>query len=232
MKEKLEIYNLVIEVTRRCNMVCSHCLRGDAENMDLEYRDLRALLTQVRYISNLTFTGGEPSLNVTIMEQALKLCKDFEIGVGGFYIATNGKAISEEFVIACLRWFAYCDDNEVTQVVVSNDGYHSDDSAYDTTLLDGLAFFKRRFPEEATYPENLVAEGRMEGHFDYRKLEPESFEYCDGRVEEGDVYLNCEGNVILGCDWSYKSQRDEDNILCKASEDMREALIERFGDDE
>ena len=33
----MEIYveSLVIEVTRRCNMRCEHCLRGDAQNLDI-----------------------------------------------------------------------------------------------------------------------------------------------------------------------------------------------------
>ena len=26
--------DIVIEVTRRCNMACKHCLRGEAENLD------------------------------------------------------------------------------------------------------------------------------------------------------------------------------------------------------
>lgn len=25
--------NVVIEITRRCNMCCAHCLRGDAEKL-------------------------------------------------------------------------------------------------------------------------------------------------------------------------------------------------------
>lgn len=33
----MEIYvnYLAIEVTRRCNMKCNHCLRGDAQNLDI-----------------------------------------------------------------------------------------------------------------------------------------------------------------------------------------------------
>lgn len=28
--------SVFIEVTRRCNMCCAHCLRGDAENIDIQ----------------------------------------------------------------------------------------------------------------------------------------------------------------------------------------------------
>ena len=31
------IFNtVIIEVTRRCNMSCPHCLRGDAQNVDMD----------------------------------------------------------------------------------------------------------------------------------------------------------------------------------------------------
>lgn len=33
---KLKVCNLSLEVTRRCNMNCEHCLRGDAQNMDAD----------------------------------------------------------------------------------------------------------------------------------------------------------------------------------------------------
>jgi len=33
---KYNVSNLMIEVTRRCNMCCDHCLRGDAQDLDLD----------------------------------------------------------------------------------------------------------------------------------------------------------------------------------------------------
>ncbi len=32
----MRVYSLILEVTRRCNMCCAHCLRGDAEDIDME----------------------------------------------------------------------------------------------------------------------------------------------------------------------------------------------------
>lgn len=33
---KIAIDDLILEVTRRCNMCCLHCLRGEAENLDAD----------------------------------------------------------------------------------------------------------------------------------------------------------------------------------------------------
>lgn len=32
---KAYIYNLIFEVTRKCNLHCEHCLQGNAQNLDL-----------------------------------------------------------------------------------------------------------------------------------------------------------------------------------------------------
>lgn len=61
MGNKLNIYNLVLEVTRRCNMCCAHCLRGEAQNMDMQKETIDKLLDQTDSISMVTFSGGEPS---------------------------------------------------------------------------------------------------------------------------------------------------------------------------
>ena len=61
---KLSIDNLIIEITRRCNMACAHCLRGDAQNIDIDPSYMLKLLrdNNIDYISMVTFTGGEPTL--------------------------------------------------------------------------------------------------------------------------------------------------------------------------
>lgn len=66
--------DVVIEVTRRCNMCCAHCLRGDAEAVDIQERYIDAFLdsfANAGYISSLTFTGGEISLNIPAIRYTL-----------------------------------------------------------------------------------------------------------------------------------------------------------------
>lgn len=56
--KKMRIYSansVFIGVTRRCNMCCAHCLRGDAKNIDI----------QEKYINELYFIGyGKDELEV------------------------------------------------------------------------------------------------------------------------------------------------------------------------
>ena len=64
--------NLCLEITRRCNMACAHCLRGDAQNVDMSHEIIDRALENVLSIGSLTFTGGEPSLNVDAMRYTLE----------------------------------------------------------------------------------------------------------------------------------------------------------------
>ena len=100
--------SLAVEVTRRCNMHCAHCLRGEAENKDISYEVMDALLRHVDGIGVVTFTGGEPSLNCRAIDQFRELCLKYDISVNGFYIVTNGKENVEELAVASLRWYTYC----------------------------------------------------------------------------------------------------------------------------
>ena len=109
--------SVFIEVTRRCNMCCAHCLRGDAESIDIQEKYIDAFLDSFEkgaYISSLTFTGGEISLNIPAIRYTLKAVKERGIAVGSFYMVTNGKAVDKmaDLAMASLEWWNYCDEKD------------------------------------------------------------------------------------------------------------------------
>ena len=214
---KLTINNLIIETTRRCNMQCEHCLRGDAENCDMPVKYIDKLLEQVGEIYNVTFSGGEPSLATNIIEYFLNKCKENNTCIGSFYIATNGLDISERFAIACLKLYAYSDNKEMCLVQVSNDIYHANENKYNTELLDGLAFFNRKFKKESSDDFNVLSEGRGKYINNNNPLYIDKIKTIED-FEDAYIYLNCKGNIINGCDWSYDSQDEAENILCNVAD--------------
>jgi hypothetical protein len=80
----------------------------------------------------------------------------------------------------------------------------------DTSKLEAFSFASGKY--EGTNRPNIIAEGRGTD-WDGRVNSREEFEIDEDNIQEGSVYLNCEGYIIGGCDWSYESQRDEDNII-------------------
>ena len=79
----MEIYvnYLAIEVTRRCNMKCNHCLRGDAQNLDISTAVLSGIAKHI-HPASVIFTGGEPSLNVPAIKRCF-LCRHQRSDVEG-----------------------------------------------------------------------------------------------------------------------------------------------------
>jgi len=216
----MNISNLIVEVTRKCNMACDHCLRGNAQNADIDFQYIDSLLSQLSYICTVTFTGGEPSLNVKAIDYFLMIAKKLGVGIGGFYIATNGMTIKEEFVMACLRLYSYCDEKEMCLVDISNDQYHAAEGAYDTELLDGLSFIHRKYEKERynfNHNQALIMEGRAKENFTDAGRKPDKKQKIEtvDDFNDTEIYLNVHGDIINGCDWSYTSQKK--NKLCFVS---------------
>lgn len=107
--DSVYIRNFSIEVTRRCNMACSHCMRGNAMTLDISHAYIRNMLSRVRAVHNINITGGKPSLNVKAMRYLLSHLKHREIHVDRFYIVTNGSlsSISHEFIETCCALYDY-----------------------------------------------------------------------------------------------------------------------------
>ena len=210
-------------------MKCDHCLRGEAQNVNIKLSYIEELLKQVNQIFQLTITGGEPSLNVQAIKYIIWQLKFRKVELGSFYIATNGKKISADFVMACLELYSMCYEKEMCEVAVSNDIYHQVEGEYDTTLLDGLAFFRRKHEREGLeYPDgHLIAQGRT--HHGREPFDTE-LEVEGNTIGEGNLYLNARGWILAGCDWSYKSQVPRK--ICRASDNVLEKVREKFGEED
>lgn len=235
METKKLTGDLIIEVTRNCNLTCEHCLRGKAENKCIDVRYIENTIVQFEYISHVTFTGGEPSLNPQAITNFIRLCEKHKIGVGSFYIATNAKHASDAFMVAVLNLYSYCDDNEeMTKIEISNDYFHQNDpEAVKKLQVFKFTDFKYNddFKHETRGKSNMLNQGFYADNYgDGRTNEKEDLNGIDydsfvdfGNVCEIRIYLNCDGKIVLGCDWSFENQKD--NILCDSSESIFDNLL-------
>lgn len=208
----MNLYSLVYEITRRCNATCEHCLRGDAQNVDITKEIIDASLNGVGCISSVVFTGGEPSLAVDKIRYFLKAVKKRKIAVSSFYVVTNGKVPSLDLCLALMELYAYCDDNESSAFCISKDQYHTNDIG-DTDDADklyrALTFYH---PDERKSDiKKLIDEGRAnEMGMGERQADTEITVYNndDGTIDniESTVYVNALGDVVPGCDLSFESQ--------------------------
>lgn len=106
-QRRARVYNVVLEITRRCNMSCAHCLRGNAQPKDIKPEILENFFAPLSYIQTLTLSGGEPSLRPRLMLDVLEVCKKYHVEVGSVYIVTNGKQVTSDFLDAVHQWDSY-----------------------------------------------------------------------------------------------------------------------------
>jgi len=232
MNQSISVYELVIEVTRRCNMSCPHCLRGEQENIDMDIEYVDELFSKIDRVSILTLTGGEPSLVPDIIGKILDSANRNNVEISQFYLVTNGKKITPEFMQILLRMYMESYDNygpEMPLLQLSYDKYHEEIDGENIRLLKGLSFFSLK--KSTLNDDFLVNQGNAVDNYPcYKELEPDEFvlQYDDSEifVEEGIIYLNCNGWLIKGCDWSYESQDDEEHEcrICPVSEFSIEKL--------
>ena len=124
--KKMEDVNLMIEVTRRCNFSCGHCLRGEAQNKDLDIFKFRRYLIDegIKYINHLTITGGEPLMAVKQLKEIAAELRWGNVGLGTVYIATNGSYFTPEAMEAVYEIYRL---SEAMSIQVSNSQWHKDE---------------------------------------------------------------------------------------------------------
>lgn len=96
--QKILLDSVEFEITRRCNLRCAHCYRGNQQEKDISFDVIDNLLDQVKYISKLYFSGGEPLLNLPAIRHVFNKIKDENIYLNRAYITTNGTIFSDEFI--------------------------------------------------------------------------------------------------------------------------------------
>ena len=101
---EITLEHLTIETTRRCNMKCAHCLRGDAQNIDINLQHIDDLLDQVELVGQIFITGGEPTLNLDAMAYIADSLSMHGIPIYSFGVTTNALIYSEQFIEIIKRY--------------------------------------------------------------------------------------------------------------------------------
>lgn len=203
-----------IELTRRCNMRCAHCMRGDPQSIDLQEQPLAAFLRQIRTIGLLVLSGGEPSLAAAQIKMVHSYLRKFEVDVFRVDIVTNAKVISKAFTAALSLFREPCR----CKLAYGGDLHEDVPAESIRKLKDALGHQWEIKPQGTSRP--LIKQGRcLEG----REVNLTSrFQVCNGMIYHRPLYLNALGFVLPHTDLSYENQ--ERNVLCRADDDILSAV--------
>lgn len=241
---------VMFEVTRRCNFLCDHCMRGDAQNVDLPHAIVQKFFNGVpnlNYISSIAFTGGEPLLKPNIIKYILDELRHREISVGSFYIATNGSQSSDDVIRTLMDLHLYAEEEYEeegggTVVEISNDHYHLVETCGEVEAsikrLKCLSFVRNKFVKDSgrqNFADNILPMGRAAdwGGNHGRTYEGRGIieNYPDGEawLEDGMVYISVYGDVLPDCDLSFeKVDGDEYSLFSIVDSDLETFIEENW----
>lgn len=146
--QKLDFKTLVFEVTRKCNLKCAHCLRGDAQDISMSTDIIDQVIPQINSVSSISLTGGEPMLAPEVIEHLTDSIIRNNIYVGRVGMICNGTILDERAIRSVKafnqlgkyildRLIAYKDKTlshdeflelypeiDITPIIISVDDYH------------------------------------------------------------------------------------------------------------
>lgn len=225
----IHVDNLVLEVTRKCNMQCAHCLRGKCQNIDMTKDIVDKIFENIDSVGCITFSGGEPFLNIEIIKYTLDVVKEKNISIDSFYIVTNGKEFKYENIEVSNQWYEYI----ISQQYNANDELYPSDKIILEELINygGICVSRDKYHEPiptlnylkyrslSYYLEDKEHPGSMslinEGFAKENGIGTIEQDYLDLNVEEefnndlsvyDILYINAKGDVLGECNASYETQ--------------------------
>ena len=214
------IEQIVLEVTRSCNLNCVHCCRGCSQKIHFNPCYLDNIFNGIDSIGCITFTGGEPLLKIGTIIKVLDYIREHKISLGGFYIVHNGTIFSKYLLNILHDYYEnYVDEKEMCGFSLSTDRFHLNqirqaklrNRYYDYIELRDCFGFEFIYDDRKEIF-SLIESGRGKQNKSIinTKYGSRKASFYNGFVmnEYGSysdtlIYISANGNVISDCDLSY-----------------------------
>ena len=198
---------LFLELTRRCNLKCTHCLRGTAQSKDMTELTMWWAMRKLPE-DYLGIGGGEPLMNDTHIKKLRNAIfqSDYIRDINELYMVTNGKGLarSEKLLKYLRENFTFL---ELIYLHVSTDQYHDLDRRINYNIIsDYFEYTDAVYVQEhgPSREEFIVDMGRA----DRGKA-------VDVWQDDDMLYVDVDGYVWGSCDLSYTFMKKfRDRAIC------------------
>jgi len=92
------VQNLSLELTRKCNLNCRHCMRGESQNLTMDDEVIERIFKDINGVYSLQFGGGETSLVVDRLKKVVETIKKNNTTIRSSLVFTNALNISDEYI--------------------------------------------------------------------------------------------------------------------------------------
>lgn len=122
--EKFKYDALAVELSRRCNLKCIHCGRGDAQDVTITQEIIDAIIENVDQCPQWELLGGEPLLAMDMLEYLIERLIHSDVGAKHFSLTTNGTILDPD-LIPLLARFSESGDDRSAYIRISDDPFHN-----------------------------------------------------------------------------------------------------------
>jgi organic radical activating enzyme len=214
------------EITRKCNMKCRHCMRGEAQNHTITKEVIDKALDEIDTIVGLALTGGEPFLEPEIIDYLFDEIIRRKIRLLAFSCVTNGSIQDERIAQIWNKLSTYILENYgnyldekhkrmIGRITVSNDDYHT----LKTDPLDTVKFYRKHLNKNCIALKETKKDndrvwllGRAAQDEEIKKQKNVWYHVCPYKLEMDDhmittmLMVGYDGKIMIGEDCSYEQQ--------------------------
>ena len=235
--KKLSVDRISFATTRKCNLECAHCFRGDAQKEDMVETVPETALSAFSTVGSIDVTGGEPLIVTRSLEQLHNAIRDTKTKFNKLNIITNGTVYNKKAfeILESIGGMAQSgggvsvgiSDNIWTDEAIKKIGYTKEQ------IIENMNKLKQAFPSFDVHRHDRVrvpvyggrAKGKMNGGIEFRGRET-GISFSDGLTENGDflldnLYLDTRGNVVQRyLDYNDSDKENYGNILDTRLQDI------------
>ena len=96
---RVNIQNLALEITNKCNLDCENCInKNEDNNITMSPEIIDSIFSQINKIDNLYIYGGEPTLVLNKLYYLFRSVVNYHVTIDQLDITINGSHYTEEFI--------------------------------------------------------------------------------------------------------------------------------------
>lgn len=213
--KKYSFSALNIEITRRCNKKCPHCMRGNAQNITMSEKIIDRIFCDIQDAEWIILGNGEPLLELERIEYIINKIIESKWTTRVVELTTNGSILDSRLIDA-LGLFCSAKTGSVAIIRISNDQFHEATSyqqayLYYTQLANAMnarirecsdkgGIYVKYVLKDPSEPIDLLYEGKA---VDY--------------IDNGNSQYQHGKNVRYPCHYKHRIKVCGDSIPCKLS---------------
>lgn len=121
--KKYKYDELMIEITRKCNLACENCLRGDAQNITMSKEVIDRIFEDAPDCKQVLFTGGEPLLAINEIGYFIDKLIASDWTTSNIAMTING-TICNPKIIDIANKFCQSRSDSTFHIIISDDEFH------------------------------------------------------------------------------------------------------------